>query len=67
MYDFFIEPYIHAVTMEAVLKAQENGASQVAAACRLIFDQEAAAYRVERVAAHGSCKNANTLHVGSNT
>ena len=41
------EPYLHAATMEAVLEAQENRTTHVTVAYRLIFDQEADAYRVE--------------------
>lgn len=41
------EPCLHAATMEAALEAQENRAPQVIAAYRLLFDQEANAYRVE--------------------
>jgi hypothetical protein len=41
------EPYLHAATMEAVLEAQENRTTHVTAAYRLMFDQEANAYRVE--------------------
>ena len=41
------DPYLYAVTMEAVLEAQENRTTHVTAAYRLMFDQEANAYRVE--------------------
>jgi hypothetical protein len=41
------EPYLHGATMEAVLEAHENRMTHVAAAYRLVFDQEANAYRVE--------------------
>ena len=41
------DPYLHAATMEAVLEAQENRTTHVTVAYRLIFDQEADAYRVE--------------------
>ena len=41
------DPYLHAATMEAVLEAQENRTNHVTAAYRLMFDQEANAYRVE--------------------
>ena len=41
------EPCLHAATMEAVLEAQENRTTHVTAAYRLMFDQEANAYRVE--------------------
>jgi hypothetical protein len=43
------EPYLHAATMEAVLEAHENRMSHVTAAYRLVFDQQAEAYRVEEV------------------
>ncbi len=41
------EPYLHAATMAAVLEAQEKRTAHVAAEYRLIFDQQANAYRVE--------------------
>jgi hypothetical protein len=41
------EHYLHAATMEAVLEAQENRTTHVTAAYRLMFDQEAKAYRVK--------------------
>lgn len=41
------EPHLHAVTMEAVLEAQENGATHVTAAFCLMFDEEVNAYRVK--------------------
>ena len=40
------DPFLHAATMEAVLEAQENRTTHVTAAYRLMFDQEANAYRV---------------------
>ncbi len=43
------EPNLHAVTMEAVLEAQENRTTHVTVAYRLMFEQEANAYRVEEV------------------
>ena len=43
------EPYLHAATMEAVLEAHENRMSHVTPAYRLVFDQQAEAYRVEDV------------------
>ena len=39
--------YVQAATMEAVLEAQENRTTHVTVAYRLIFDEEADAYRVE--------------------
>jgi hypothetical protein len=41
------EHNLHAATMEAVLEAQENRMSHVTAGYRLIFDEEADAYRVD--------------------
>jgi hypothetical protein len=41
------EHYLRAATMEAVLEAQENQTTHVTAAYRLMFDQEADAYKVE--------------------
>lgn len=41
------ESPLHAASMEAVLDAQENRTPHVTAEYRLIFDQEANAYRVE--------------------
>ena len=41
------EPHVRATTMEAVLEAQENRTTHVTVAYRLMFDQEADAYRVE--------------------
>ena len=41
------EPYLQAATMEAVLEAQQNNAIHVTARYRLVFDQQADAYRVE--------------------
>ena len=41
------DPFLHAATMEAVLEAQENRTNHVTAAYRLMFDQEANAYRVK--------------------
>ena len=41
------EPYLQAATMEAVLEAMENNAIHVTARYRLVFDQQADAYRVE--------------------
>jgi hypothetical protein len=41
------EDCLHAATVEAVLKAQENQMTHVTAAYRLMFDQEAHAYRLE--------------------
>ena len=41
------EPHLHAATMEAVLEAHENRTSRVTATHRLVFDQQADAYRVE--------------------
>ena len=41
------EPYLHAATMKAVLEAQENRTTHVTADYRLMFEQEANAYRVE--------------------
>ena len=38
---------LYAATMEAVLEAQENRATQVQVAYQLLFDQETNAYRVE--------------------
>ncbi len=43
------EHCLHAATMTAVLEAQENQTALVPTAFRLIFDQEADAYRVEEV------------------
>ena len=43
------ESYLHAATMEAVLEAHENRKSHVTGAYRLVFDQQAEAYRVEEV------------------
>ena len=40
------DPCVQAATMEAVLEAQENRTTHVTAAYRLMFDQEANAYRV---------------------
>ncbi len=45
------EPYLHAATMAAVLEAQENHTTHVTAGYRLIFDQEADAYRLEEACA----------------
>ena len=42
-------PCVHAATMEAVLDAQEQRATHVNAAYRLIFDQAADAYSLEAV------------------
>ena len=41
------EPCLRAATMEAVLEAQENRSTHVTAAYRLVFDEEAQAYRLE--------------------
>ena len=41
------DPYLHAATIEAVLEAQESRAAHVTAAYRLVFEQQAEAYRVE--------------------
>jgi hypothetical protein len=41
------EPCLHAATIEAVLKAQENRTAHVTAAYHLMLDQEASAYRIE--------------------
>ena len=41
------EPNLHAATIEAVLEAQESRAAHVTAAYRLVFEQQAEAYRVE--------------------
>ena len=41
------DPCLHAATMEAVLEARENRTAHVTVAYRLMFDQEASAYRVE--------------------
>jgi hypothetical protein len=41
------DPILYAATKEAVLEAQENRMNHVTVAYRLIFDQEADAYRVE--------------------
>ena len=35
------------MSMESVLEAQENRTTHVTAVCRLVFDQQANAYRVE--------------------
>ena len=43
------DPFLHAATMEAVLEAHENRMSHVAVAYRLVFNQQAEAYRVEEV------------------
>lgn len=43
------EPCLHAATIEAVLKAQENHTA-VTAEYRLLFDQDANAYRLEESA-----------------
>ena len=43
------EPCIYAATMEAVLEAQENRRTHVTTAYRLVFDQQAEAYRVEEM------------------
>jgi hypothetical protein len=40
------EPYLQAATMEAVLEAQESRATSVNAGYRLMFEQDANAYRV---------------------
>lgn len=40
------EPCLHAVTLKAVLEAQETHAAHVTSAYRLTFDEEANAYRV---------------------
>jgi hypothetical protein len=45
------EPCVHGATMEAVLEAQEDQTAHVTAAYRLMFDQEANAYRVEETSA----------------
>lgn len=42
------EPCLHASTMEAVLEAQENRASQLTPGYRLMFDQQTTAYAVEQ-------------------
>lgn len=42
------EPRLRAATMEAVLKAQETGTTQVTAEYQLMFDQESRDYRVEK-------------------
>ena len=44
------EPYLNAATMKAVLAAHENSAPHVSAECRLTFDTQANAYRVEETA-----------------
>jgi hypothetical protein len=41
------EPRLRAATMEAVLKAQETGTTQVTAEYQLMVDQESRDYRVE--------------------
>ncbi len=43
-----LAPLLHAATMASVLAAQENRAAHVAAAYRLVFDQESGAYSVEQ-------------------
>ena len=43
------KPCVHAATMDEVLQAQEQRATHVNAAYRLIFDQEADAYSLEAV------------------
>ena len=42
-----LESPVHAAPMEAVLDAQENRTTHVTAEYRLVFDQEANAYRVK--------------------
>lgn len=42
-------PSLHAATIEAVLEAQENRMIHVSAVYRLVFVQQAEAYRVEEV------------------
>ena len=43
------EPCLNAATMEAVLEAQENRTTHMTTVYRLLFDQEANAYRVAEV------------------
>ncbi len=43
------EPYLQAATVESVLEAHENRMSHVTVAYRLVFNQQAEAYRVEEV------------------
>lgn len=45
------EPCLSAATMASVLVAQENRAGNVTATHRLLFDEEADAYRVEEIVA----------------
>ena len=47
------EPCLRAATIEAVLQAHENRTNQVTTAYRLMFDQEANAYRVDESPSRG--------------